>query len=84
MAQPRTPLAGSDIIREIGISSGTLYPILGRLENAGWLESCWEAGDPRKLGRPRKRLYQVTGIGSASVERELESLFPNRGSLRWT
>ena len=40
------------------------YPILFRLERAGWLESRWEDGDPKALGRPRRRLYQVTALGA--------------------
>lgn len=43
---------------------GTLYKALGRLENAGLLESRWE--DPQialEEGRPIRRLYTVTGAG---------------------
>ena len=53
---------------------GTLYKALQRLEDAGLLSSRWE--DPEigaAEGRPRRRLYQVTGLGeralSASRER---------------
>jgi DNA-binding PadR family transcriptional regulator len=57
-------LSGAGIAKRTGLQSGTLYPILARLEHAGWLESKWEAADPRKLGRPRRRLYQLTGLGA--------------------
>ncbi|WP_345801486.1 helix-turn-helix transcriptional regulator [Microbacterium sp. AZCO] len=47
---------------------GTLYKALGRLEKAGLLESEWEdaeaAGDE---GRPRRRLYSVTGAGQLAL-----------------
>ncbi len=49
---------------------GTLYKALGRLERAGLLESRWE--DPELAaadGRPRRRLYKVTGTGAAAVTR---------------
>ena len=59
--KPREGLAGSDIWRETKIFSGTLYPILMRLEKAGWLESWWEELDPSEAGRPRKRLYRTHG-----------------------
>ena len=50
---------------------GTLYKALGRLESFGLLSSSWEpdAGDGEGLGRPRRRLYEVTGEGVAAVER---------------
>lgn len=46
------------------IAHGTLYKALGRLTNAGLLDSWWE--DPaiaEGQGRPRRRLYRVTGAG---------------------
>jgi PadR family transcriptional regulator, regulatory protein PadR len=56
-------ISGAEIARSTGLASGTLYPILLRLEVAGWLESRWEEEDPRKLERPRRRLYRITGLG---------------------
>jgi PadR family transcriptional regulator PadR len=47
---------------------GTLYKALDRMERAGFLESRWE--DPSiaaEEGRPRRRLYRVTGLGERSV-----------------
>ena len=47
---------------------GTLYKALDRLEVAGLLESRWE--DPAATaaeGRPRRRLYCVTGAGAAAL-----------------
>jgi PadR family transcriptional regulator, regulatory protein PadR len=61
--QTRRALAGSDIGKETGIMSGTIYPVLARLERAKWLESRWEERDPVEAGRPRKRLYHLTEIG---------------------
>lgn len=73
-SQTRTGTSGAEIARSTKLPSGTLYPILMRLEDAGWVESCWETGDPRQLGRPRRRLYQITGFGvkkTLSAYREL-------------
>ncbi len=64
-------LAGSDIGRNTGLASGTLYPILTRLEAADWLVSQWEPGDPSVLGRPRKRFYRITGIGSDQLASDI-------------
>lgn len=49
-------------------SHGTLYKALGRLEDGGLLESEWEAPDVAvAAGRPRRRLYRVTGAGERAV-----------------
>jgi len=62
-------LAGSEILKRTGLSSGTLYPLLMRFETAGLLKSRWEDADPRAVGRPRRRFYLLTGHG-ATVARE--------------
>jgi PadR family transcriptional regulator PadR len=66
---PLTPRAGADIMKATGLASGTLYPILLRFENCGLLESDWEKGPAKKLGRPRRRFYSITLEGRA-VARE--------------
>ena len=49
---------------------GTLYKALRRLERAGLLESIWEDPDAATAeGRPRRRLYQVTGAGELALSR---------------
>lgn len=52
--------------RQTGLQSGTLYPILIRLEEYGWLEKRWEATqslDKKKGRRPPRRLYRLTAEG---------------------
>ena len=52
---------------------GTLYKALGRLETAGLLESDWEdAEDAVVEGRPRRRLYTVTGAAQLALARHRE------------
>lgn len=47
---------------------GTLYKALQRLEDAGLLASQWEDPDAAAAaGRPRRRLYQVTGAGEHAL-----------------
>jgi DNA-binding PadR family transcriptional regulator len=58
-------VSGADIMDSIGLASGTLYPILMRLEEAKWLRSRLEDVDPVKVGRPRRRLYRITPNGVA-------------------
>lgn len=83
--QPTNPLAGSDIWKETGVLSGSLYPILSRLEKAGWLVSEWEELEPSMAGRPRKRLYRLTAIGARNAKQALRDVVPARvgGQLQW-
>jgi PadR family transcriptional regulator, regulatory protein PadR len=76
-------LSGADISREAGLASGTLYPILMRLEQCGWLESRWEAEAPQALGRPRRRYYRATGIGETRARAAARELEPVVGRLAW-
>jgi DNA-binding PadR family transcriptional regulator len=46
------------------LPSGTIHPILARLEACGWLESRWENIDPAKDSRPRRRYYRLTPDGA--------------------
>ena len=79
----RDGLSGVEIGRETKLASGTLYPILLRLEQAGWLDSRWEIEDPRSLGRPRRRLYRMTGVGAANTRAAFKDLEPTFGRLAW-
>jgi PadR family transcriptional regulator, regulatory protein PadR len=55
---------GLDISKQAELKTGTIYPILTRLEEAGWVVSNWEEADPRTTGRPRRRLYKLTDGGA--------------------
>jgi DNA-binding PadR family transcriptional regulator len=83
LEQPRESLAGSDIWKQTGMLSGTLYPILTRLERAGWLESQWEELEPSDAGRPRKRLYHLTGLGYNKTREALAELSVPNGRPAW-
>ena len=48
---------------------GTLYKALGRLEGSGLVASRWEDAETVD-GRPRRRLYELTGEGVKAAERE--------------
>jgi PadR family transcriptional regulator, regulatory protein PadR len=49
---------------------GTLYKALGRLEEFGLLSSRWEDAEAAE-GRPRRRLYELTGEGARVAEQAL-------------
>jgi DNA-binding PadR family transcriptional regulator len=63
LADPSKELYGVEIGQEAGLPSGTVHPILARLETVGWLTSRWEDIDPRTEGRPARRYYQLTPDG---------------------
>jgi PadR family transcriptional regulator PadR len=76
-------LSGAEIAKKANLQSGTLYPLLSRLEQAGWLESHWEATSASELGRPRRRLYRLTGNGEKVATRELSAMAATIGGLTW-
>jgi PadR family transcriptional regulator PadR len=76
-------LSGADIAKSTQLSSGTLYPILYRLEQVGWVNSHWEVGDPALLGRPRRRYYRVTAEGARRVKEVVRELTPGNGRAVW-
>ncbi len=52
---------GYDLCREAGIKSGTLYPLLMRLEAQGYLAADWQVVD--MPGRPPRHVYRLTAEG---------------------
>jgi DNA-binding PadR family transcriptional regulator len=81
--KPREEFSGAEISRATEIGSGTLYPILARLEAAGWLKSTWEKINPSEEGRPRRRLYRITGQGQTKAVHALAELQTAPGALVW-
>ncbi len=79
LENPTDELSGSDVQKRSGLASGTLHPILLRLESAGWFVSRWEAVDPASVGRPRRRLYRLTPSGLARASEVFASF--GRGVL---
>jgi DNA-binding PadR family transcriptional regulator len=62
---------GLQLAGKTHLPTGTIYPILARLERAGWVSSHWEARDPSELERPRRRLYMLTGSGAQAARAAL-------------
>jgi PadR family transcriptional regulator, regulatory protein PadR len=52
---------GYELATLTGIKSGTLYPLLVRLEGQGYLEAEWQA--PAAVGRPPRHAYRLTAAG---------------------
>ncbi|MFI6886776.1 PadR family transcriptional regulator [Streptosporangium canum] len=64
LEDPTREMYGLEICQAAGLASGTIHPILARLEGIGWLESRWEESDPHEQGRPRRRYYRFTPDGA--------------------
>lgn len=77
---------GLDLVERTGLSSGTVYPVLGRLRRRGWIEGVWEAQERADAeGRPRRKYYRLTAEGRAVLTAELAhltSLAAHRGGGR--
>ena len=87
-AKPSQWHYGYALSRETALMSGTLYPILMRLEERGWLETQWET--PEQLaeargGRPPRHMYRLTASGRACATEALNaarSKAKARGALK--
>jgi PadR family transcriptional regulator, regulatory protein PadR len=82
VAKPTQWHYGYALSRETELMSGTLYPILMRLEERGWLETQWE--NPQELsegraGRPPRHMYRLTASGRAWAT---EALAAARGASK--
>lgn len=67
LTEARGKVAGSVLAGESGLASGTMYPILIRLESAGWITSDWE---DENAGKPRRRAYRITAEGIRHARKE--------------
>lgn len=50
------------------VKGGTLYPLLTRFENAGWLETEWRAGE----AGPGRKYFSLTTTGRQELERRAQ------------
>lgn len=64
LVEPGEERYGLEIGEAAGLASGTVHPILARLEGLGWLASSWEDIDPTAAGRPARRYYRLTAHGT--------------------
>nr|WP_119037269.1 helix-turn-helix transcriptional regulator [Hephaestia caeni] len=66
---------GYDLMKETGLSSGTLYPLLMRMTDQGLVEAEWR--EPAQPGRPARHAYRLTAAGFALALEQSE----DRGRL---
>ena len=59
---------GFDVMDATGLPSGSVYPILRRLERAGCIRSSWEADEEAQSeGRPQRCYYRLTAVGQEEL-----------------
>ncbi|GHJ47185.1 hypothetical protein Cs7R123_45270 [Catellatospora sp. TT07R-123] len=73
-ADPGGDHYGMELMQSSELPSGTLYPILARLTEAGWLEKRWEQVDPSAVGRPARAYYRLTPAALPVARQRLAEL----------
>jgi PadR family transcriptional regulator PadR len=74
LEDPDQPRYGFELMKLTGMASGSLYPMLARLESAGWLTKGKENIDPRAAGRPARTHYTITGAAVSAARVQLAEL----------
>ncbi|GGM52933.1 PadR family transcriptional regulator [Dactylosporangium sucinum] len=65
---------GYALMRATGLKSGALYPIIARLDAAGWIDGHRETVDESEAGRPARRYYTLTNDGAVQARQALAEL----------
>ncbi|MEU8002034.1 helix-turn-helix transcriptional regulator [Catellatospora sp. NPDC049111] len=74
VADPAGDHYGMALMQASELPSGTLYPILARLTEAGWLDKRWEEVDPSEAGRPARAYYRLTPAALPVARQRLAEL----------
>lgn len=70
---------GMEIGRHTGLGTASVYSVLDRFEDYGWLNSHWESDSDRKGAR--RRLYSLTKQGDQDLRRLLDGIQENGKTL---
>jgi DNA-binding PadR family transcriptional regulator len=84
LEKPLEQMSGAQISIATKVGAGTLYPMLLRMERAGWLTGEWEEIDPSEAGRPKRHLYRLTGVGHRTARNALAELQIPHGDFIWS
>jgi PadR family transcriptional regulator, regulatory protein PadR len=82
LEEPSREMYGLEICARAGLQSGTIHPILARLEKIEWLESRWEDVNPHEQGRPRRRYYRLSPDGAVRARHALARATETTAALR--
>jgi PadR family transcriptional regulator, regulatory protein PadR len=75
-ARPQEWRHGYDLMKETGLLSGTLYPLLMRMTDQGLVQAEWR--EPAQPGRPARHAYRLTAEGLALARAVKEDERPLR------
>jgi PadR family transcriptional regulator PadR len=70
LEDPGQPRYGFELMKLTGMTSGSLYPMLAKLEGAGWLTRGKEDIDPCAVGRPPRMQYSITSAAESAARLE--------------
>ena len=71
LSDPAAHRYGYDLMKAAKLPSGTLYPMLARLQLEGLVASEWETPAADAGGRPPRKYYRLTGEGLRVARLEL-------------
>ena len=66
---PHGHFYGYELLQETGMKSGSLYPVLGRFEDLGWIRGEMQQSPG---GRPPRRIYVLDPEGAAVAQKALD------------
>ena len=72
LVDPADPRYGYDLMKAAGLKSGTLYPLLSRLEDEKLVTSAWET--PQQDGQRPRKYYRLTDFGRRVIAAETDRL----------
>jgi PadR family transcriptional regulator PadR len=75
LSDPEEPRYGYDLMKMAHVESGSIYPLLARMQRQGMVTIGWAPGVD---GRPPRKYYTLTGDGIAAARLELAAM--SRGS----
>src|SRR5690242_311965 len=79
--EDRTEVHGWLIMKSVRRSGPSVYRVLDRLEDAGWITGSWESLPPRQ-DRPRRRYYRLTADGVEAARRRVTAPVPRPRTVR--
>jgi DNA-binding PadR family transcriptional regulator len=80
LERPRAWQHGYELSKATDLKSGTLYPILIRLSDLGYLDSRWKESEQQ--GRPPRHVYRLTAIGLAFAREQAQVVPVPKTGLR--
>lgn len=78
LEDPAADRYGLELMGATDMPSGTLYPILARLREAGWVRAEWEQVGP-EAARPARRYYRLTPEGAVAAREGVAELYRRLG-----